>query len=204
MENFIPTFKRHPVSKLHIASMLTDDEVIRGCIRGDRACQKALYDRYCGKMMVVCQRYSRSGLEAEDTLQEGFVKVFANIHKFRGDSKISTWMTRIMINTALNKQRQRLIMMPIVGYEDNVEQEEAVSLSDFHFSELLRVVQTLPDGCRVVFNLFAIEGYSHKEISEQLQISIGTSKSQYNRARSLLMARLASNEQTKSYGKANV
>ncbi|HCM77979.1 MAG TPA: RNA polymerase subunit sigma-24 [Cytophagales bacterium] len=171
--------------------MLRDEDLIKGCAKGERAFQKALYERYCRKMMVICQRYSKSSQEAEDALQEGFVKVFSNISKFRAESQLSTWITRIMINTALNKQRQKLYMMPIVDvHENHLVQEEEISFAHFHHNDLLELVQSLPDGCRVVFNLFAIEGYSHKEIGEMLSISVGTSKSQYNRARVLLKAKL--------------
>jgi RNA polymerase sigma factor (sigma-70 family) len=101
-------------------------------------------------------------------------------------------MTRIMINTALNHQRQKLYMLPMVDVTElNIPESEEVSLAGFHLSELIQMIQLLPDGCRVVFNLFAIEGYSHKEIGEMLEVSEGTSKSQYNRAKMLLRARLA-------------
>lgn len=186
--------------------MQPDDDLIKGCARGDRASQKALYDRYCRKMMAICQRYANASQEAEDILQEGFIKVFKSISKFRGESQLSTWMTRIMINTALNRQRQKLYMMPMVDVEDaTMIQEEDLFLSQFQLGELLDVIQSLPDGCRVVFNLFAIEGYSHKEISEMLSISVGTSKSQYNRARSLLRTRVEAMAKIKSsYGKATI
>lgn len=182
--------------------MLSDEELINGCAKGNRASQKALYDRYCRKMMVICQRYSASTEEAEDTLQEGFVKVFANIQKFRKESQLGTWITRIMINTSLNKQRKKVYLLPILEItEDEVAQTEEWSLSDFHLTELLTLIQTLPDGCRIVFNLFAIEGYSHKEIGEMLNISVGTSKSQFNRAKSLLRSRIgALNNIKRVYG----
>jgi len=186
--------------------MQDDEKLIKGCAKGDRASQKALYERYCRKLMVICQRYSNSSQEAEDILQEGFIKVFNGITRFRGESQLSTWMTRIMINTALNRQRKKLYMMPMVDAEETeLIQDEELLLSQFHFEELLQVVQSLPDGCRIVFNLFAIEGYSHKEIGEMLSISIGTSKSQYNRAKSLLRSRIEILEKTKSsYGKATI
>lgn len=202
----LPTFLEHTMSKGHIAFMQGDEALIKGCAKGDRASQRALYERYCRKMMPVCQRYTRSSEEAEDILQEGFVKVFANISKFRGDAALSTWMTRIMINTALNKQRSRLNMVPMVDIADvQIPQEDELALANFHFEELLEIVMSLPDGCRVVFNLFAIEGYSHKEISELLSISVGTSKSQYNRARSLLREKIDARNKIRSpYGKAQV
>ncbi|MEZ4974490.1 MAG: sigma-70 family RNA polymerase sigma factor [Cyclobacteriaceae bacterium] len=193
------------MSKEHTVFMLQDEELIKGCAKGDRASQKALYERYCRKMMVTCQRYARDEAEAEDTLQEGFVKVFKHLPNFRFESKLSTWMTRIMINTALNKQRQRLNMLPMVDVEEvQIKMDEELSLTQFHLNELLSIVRTLPDGCRIVFNLFAIEGYSHKEIGEMLSISVGTSKSQYNRARSLLQERIGMLEKTRSYGNAKV
>jgi len=171
--------------------MLGEKELIQGCARGDRASQKALYERYCRKMMVVCQRYSRATQEAEDTLQEGFIKIFKSIADFRAESKLETWITRIMINTALNSQRQKLYLLPMVDVtEISLPEREEVSLSGFHLEDLINMVQTLPDGCRVVFNLFAIEGYGHQEIAKMLEISEGTSKSQYNRAKGLLKAKL--------------
>jgi RNA polymerase sigma factor (sigma-70 family) len=171
--------------------MLSEQELVKGCARGDRAAQRALYERYCKKMMVICQRYARSTHEAEDSLQEGFVKIFKAIPEFRFESKLETWITRIMINTSLNNQRQKLYMMPMIDVDDvSLPEREEVSLSGLHLAELIAMVQSLPDGCRIVFNLFAIEGYSHKEIAAMLQVSEGTSKSQYNRARALLRAKL--------------
>jgi RNA polymerase sigma factor (sigma-70 family) len=193
------------VSKVHIGFMLGEKELIQGCARGDRASQKALYERYCRKMMVVCQRYSRSTQEAEDILQEGFIKIFKAIGEFRAESKLETWITRIMINTALNSQRQKLYLMPMVDVtEISLPEREEVSLSGFHLDELLNMIQTLPDGCRVVFNLFAIEGYGHQEIAEMMQISEGTSKSQYNRAKSLLKAKLERDSKYAKYGEAKI
>ena len=180
--------------------MLSEEELIKGCAAGERAFQKALYERYCRKMMAICLRYARSTAEAEDILQEAFIKVFANVKNFRFESRLETWMTRIMINSALNQNRQKLYLLPMVDVSDVPMQEsEDISLQHFHFSELVSVVQSLPDGCRMVFNLFAIEGYGHKEIAGMLNISEGTSKSQYNRARSLLRAKLI--ELEKEYGR---
>ncbi len=175
--------------------MHTDKDLIKDCIKENRAAQKALYDHYCCKMMMVCQRYAKSTQEAEDILQEGFIKVFANIKSFRGEAKLETWITRIMINTALNAQRQKLYLIPMVDVDGiDLREEETISLSGIHLNELVNMVQSLPDGCRLVFNLFAIEGYGHKEIGEMLAISEGTSKSQYNRAKSLLKIKLSQQE----------
>jgi RNA polymerase sigma factor (sigma-70 family) len=182
--------------------MYSEQDLIRGCAKGERALQKALYEQYCRKMMAICMRYASAQPDAEDILQEGFVKVFSNIRGFRGESKLETWMTRIMINTALNHQRQKLYLLPMVNGEDvEIPEAEEVSLAGFHWSELISIVQSLPDGCRIVFNLFAIEGYAHKEIADMVGISEGTSKSQYNRARNLLQKKIKeSGESFRRYG----
>lgn len=170
--------------------MLTEKELIEGCCKGGRVFQKALYDRYSGKMMAVCLRYSKSVAEAEDILQEVFVKVFHNIKEFRQEAKLDTWITRIIVNTALNARRKKLYLYPMVDVESINIPDQELSLSGMHFTQLLEMIQSLPQGCQVVFNLFAMEGYSHKEIAELLGISEGTSKSQFARAKSLLQAKL--------------
>lgn len=188
-----------------IGFMLSENELIDGCRKGDRAFQKALYDRYCRKMLVVCSRYSKSTAEAEDVLQEAFVKVFQAIGNFRQESKLETWITRIMVNTALNAQRKKLYLYPMVDVEEVNLPEEEVSIAGIHVNQLLEMIRALPQGCQIVFNLFAIEGYSHKEIAEQLGISEGTSKSQFSRAKSLLQQRLLK-ESTyyERYGEAKI
>ena len=188
------------MSNLYIDGMTSDEVLIKGCINHDRPCQQALYSRYGPKMMMICQRYTRNAEDAEDVLQEGFVKVFAHIGSFKGESRLETWMTRIFINASLNHQRQKLYLFPMVDvYDEHLAEPEHVSLSEFHLEELLSFIRLLPDGCRIVFNLFAIEGYPHKEIAKMLNISEGTSKSQYNRARMLLRNHLS--EFKMNYGK---
>jgi RNA polymerase sigma factor (sigma-70 family) len=185
--------------------MLSEKELIEGCAKGERGAQRALYERYCGRMLVLCQRYAKSTQEAEDILQEGFIKVFGSIKSFREEAKVSTWITRIMINTALNMQRQKLYLLPMVDVNDaKLHEEEEIGLSQFHLSELIKIVQSLPDGCRVVFNLFAIEGYGHKEIAEMLNISEGTSKSQYNRAKSLLRTKLQAEKKYEKFRESKI
>jgi RNA polymerase sigma factor (sigma-70 family) len=173
-----------------IEYMLGEQELIDGCRKGNRSFQRALYDRFSRKMLVVCLRYSKSSAEAEDILQEAFVKVFQGIKDFRQESKLETWITRIMVNTALNAQRKKLYLFPMVDVEDTNLTEEEVSITGMNVQDLLEMIQSLPQGCQVVFNMFAIEGYSHKEIADILGISEGTSKSQYARARSLLQNKL--------------
>lgn len=179
--------------------MYNEKELIEGCIKGDRKSQQRLYESFSKAMYVVGLRYSKSTQEAEDILQEAFIKVFQNIGKFRGDCKLGSWVKRIVINTALNYQRSKLYLFPMVDVDDlQIYHEGDFVLSEYHFKELLKVIQGLPSGCQVVFNLFAIEGYSHKEIAELLKISEGTSKSQYSRAKSLLKEKLC-NEELVSY-----
>lgn len=185
--------------------MLSEEELIEGCRKGSRAFQKALYDRYCRKMLVVCLRYSKTTAEAEDIVQEAFIKIFQGIKDFRRESKLETWITRIMVNTALNAQRKKLYLYPMVDVTEMVLPEEEMSISGINFNQLLEMIQSLPQGCQVVFNLFAIEGYSHKEIGELLGISEGTSKSQFARAKSLLQARLLKESAYYDrYGEANI
>lgn len=194
------------MSNKQIGFMLNEKELLEGCAKGDRAAQKALYERYCRKMMVICQRYAKTTAEAEDILQEGFVKVFGAIKSFRGESALGTWITRIMINTALNSQRQKLYMLPMVDLtEVSLPEREEVILAQFRLEELVAIIQSLPDGCRVVFNLFAIEGYGHNEIAKMMNISEGTSKSQYNRAKSLLRTKLEAQQQKyEEFGKSKI
>lgn len=185
--------------------MLSEQELIDGCRKGERSFQKALYERYSRKMTVVCMRYSKTTAEAEDILQEGFVKVFQGIKDFRQESKLETWITRIMVNTALNLQRKKLYLFPMVDVEELDLPQEELSVSSIHFMQLLEMIQSLPQGCQIVFNLFAIEGYNHKEIAELLKISEGTSKSQYARARSLLQQKLLKESSYYAkYGEAKV
>ncbi|MBL6449423.1 RNA polymerase sigma factor [Fulvivirga sp. 29W222] len=182
--------------------MDSEKALIEGCCKGDRKSQKQLFDLYSKKMMVVAMRYSKSDQEAEDILQESFIKIFEKIKTFRGEARLDFWVKRIVINTALNHQRSKLYLFPMVDvHELNFSEESSFSLADFHFRELLKMIQELPSGCQVIFNLFAVEGYSHKEIAQLLNISEGTSKSQYARAKSLLRDKIET-EESISYGNA--
>lgn len=182
--------------------MNSEKALIEGCCRGDGKSQKQLFDLYSKKMKVVAMRYSKSDQEAEDVLQEAFIKVFAKIQSFRGESKLGSWIKRIVVNTALNQQRSKLYLFPMVDIQElNFKEDSNISLADFHLQELVNMIQNLPAGCRTIFNLFAIEGYSHKEIADMLNITEGTSKSQYARARSLLRAKIQTEERI-SYGNA--
>ena len=171
--------------------------MIEGCISGNREMQQALYDKYSGQMYAVALRYAKMQQEAEDILQEAFIKVFQKIDTFRKDSSLVHWIKRVVINTALNSQRSKLYMYPMVDVSDlQGWSQEGTAISDFSHQELLQMIQELPDGCRVIFNLYAIEGYKHHEIAKMLEVSEGTSKSQYSRAKMLLQQKVMSRNQS--------
>jgi RNA polymerase sigma factor (sigma-70 family) len=166
-----------------------EKEIIKGCQQGNRRSQEILYRRFANKMYGICQSYAGNRELAQDVLQEAFIKVFKNFTDFKGEGSIEGWIRRIVVNTAIDSLRQqqrtnKFINEDLVDFSTHVENE---ALPALHFNEMMGYVDKLPDGARLVFNLFALEGYSHKEIAKELSISEGTSKSQYNRARGLLM-----------------
>lgn len=175
-------------------------KLVHACQKGDAQAQKDLYNLFAPKMYVVALRYSKSKQEAEDILQEGFVKIFQKIKTLKDHSRLQAWITRIIVNSALNINRSKLYMFPMYEVTDMALQtDHDFGLSMLGFKDLLQLIQSLPDGCQMIFNMYAIEGYSHKEIADKLGISPGTSKSQLARARMLLKSKLE--EQKKiSYG----
>jgi len=166
-----------------------DQELVRGVLQGSSAHQSALYRQYSVPMFRVLLRFSRDKSEAEDMMQDGFVRVFRDIGQFRGDGALGGWIRRIMVNTALShlrKQRDFVKDVPdFAPYEARFHTEEDFA-SNLDAQTLLGYLQRLPPGYRAVFNLYAIEGFSHEEIAEQLGITIGTSKSQLFKAREFL------------------
>ncbi len=179
---------------------ISDEKLIKGCQKGKREFQQALYDKYCDGMYVVALRYSKMQQEAEDILQEAFLKVFNNIKNFRSDSSLAYWIKRIVVNTALNHQRSKLYLYPMVDVTDLTDRSiDEVAITNLSYDELLGLIQELPSGCQVIFNLFALEGYKHNEIAEMLSISEGTSKSQFSRAKSILTEKILKQQNVK-YG----
>lgn len=158
--------------------------------------QKRLYDWYATKMMAVCLRYARTTFEAEDVMQEAFIKVFEYIKNFKGECPLEYWIRRIMINTALKQHRKMMHVSsaPELEVLDTVAEEEFI-MASYGYEDLLNMVHSLAPRYRLIFNLYAIEGYSHKEIATMLEISEGTSKSQYSRARAILKNTLERNEE---------
>jgi RNA polymerase sigma factor (sigma-70 family) len=167
---------------------MTDEEIVDGCLKKNTIAQKLLYDKFAKKMMGVCLRYCDNQEEGEDVLQNGFINVFENISSYKGTGSLEGWVRKIVVNTALTSIRKNKKMKHNIELEQ-VEYTLASSndmVDSFAVKELLKIIQTLPVGFRTVFNLYAIEGYSHKEIGEMLGISEGTSKSQYSRAKAWL------------------
>ena len=167
---------------------MTDEQIVKGCIDKNAIAQKNLYEKFSRKMMGVCLRYCDSTEEAEDVVQNGFISIFENIESFKGTGSLEGWVRKIMVNTALtnirkNKKLKQNIELDSVEFmlPSNIYQNDSFAAKD-----LLKIIQTLPVGFKTVFNLYAIEGYSHREIGDMLNISEGTSKSQYSRAKAHL------------------
>jgi len=167
--------------------------------------QREFYERFAGQILSICRRYVRTTAEAEDILQEGFLKAFMNIKSFRSESSLLTWLTRIVIRTALNARRQKFYIISVMDSElPELENPDPSVFSNLETEQLISMIQELPDGSREIFNLYALEGYSHREISEMLGISEGTSKSQYSRARFLLRQKIMKINLSNHYGKAAI
>ena len=166
----------------------TDLQLVKRCKKGDRQAQNELYLRYKSMLFGVCLRYASHREEAKDMLQEGFIQIFKDLHQYRPTGPLGGWMRRVVINKALQHIRKKKKLFPVVELEQVGDQfqTEDVLFSKFRTQALLEMVQQLPDGYRAVFNLYVIEGYSHQEIAEQLQISEATSKSQLSRAKASL------------------
>jgi len=176
--------------------IFTEAEIVEGCKAGKRELQKALYTRFSGKMFAVCLRYSKSREEAEDILQDGFVKVFHSIQQFMGTGSFEGWVRRIMVNTALEALRKKKLDFSSfdIAHAGNQPDETFDLTGKLSAQDLLTIIQELPNGYRTIFNLYAIEGYQHKEIAVMLNISEGTSKSQLARARGMLQEKLKKSE----------
>lgn len=161
--------------------------IIKDCAAGDVRAQETLYRMFAPKMFGVCLRYAKDNTEAEDNLQEGFIKVFTKIKSFRHEGSFEGWIRRIMVNVSLEKFRKQHVMHPV----EDVAVYETVNFSDdiiakISADELVELIQELPPRYKMVFNLFVMEDFNHQEISEEMNISVGTSKSNLARARDIL------------------
>lgn len=176
--------------------MIVDESILEGCIAGKREAQFKLYKKFASSMLAVCFRYARNRVEAEDLLQDGFLKVFQKISSFRREGSFEGWMKRIMINNALNeikKNRKNPFLedIDVINETQIVDQEELTgNLDPVPAGVLLEMIKSLPDGYRIVFTLYVLEDYSHKEIANELNISENTSKTQLLKARRVLKNKL--------------
>jgi RNA polymerase sigma factor (sigma-70 family) len=178
-----------------------EQELIEKCLGNDPFAQELLYRRHASKMYGICLRYVRQKEDASDILQDGFIRVFSNLKHYRGEGSFEGWVRRIIVNTAINHYKanskySRDLSVDDVHITNNIDND---ALSRISTEELLKLVQTLPDGFRMVFNLFVIEGYDHKEIGSMLGISESTSKSQLHRAKAALQKKLMKEYNILSY-----
>lgn len=176
--------------------MLIDDSIIEGCVAGKRSAQSALYRKCASVMLAICLRYAQNRDEAEDILQEAFLKIFQNIKSYRKEGSFEGWMKRVMINHALNYYRKNR-KLPFLEDIDNINETEIMEKEDqssmhapVSAEKLTALIQLLPPGYRMVFNMYVFEEYSHKEISVELNISENTSKTQLLKARRMLRKKL--------------
>ena len=171
---------------------MDEQQLIAGCKQGNRLAQRELYEKYARKMGAVCLRYVNDKETARDLTQDGFVRVFTSIHTYTGTGSFEGWMRKIFVNCALEYYRKSDVLREADDLEATAElvTPNPSAIADISAKELMQIVHELPAGFRSVFNLFAIEGYSHKEISEMLHITESTSRSQYTRAKQLLQRRI--------------
>jgi RNA polymerase sigma factor (sigma-70 family) len=167
--------------------LIPDSDIIQGCLEGNPRMQEQLYRQYAPKMYAVCLRYSGQPEDAQDILQDGFVKVYRNLSRFRGEGSFEGWMRRIFVNTAIEHYRKSVKMYPVTESQENqVEDRDWSAFDKLSVKDLMSLIQGLSPGYRTVFNLYVVEGYTHREIGEMLGISEGTSKSQLARAKTIL------------------
>jgi RNA polymerase sigma factor (sigma-70 family) len=166
---------------------MTEDLIIAGCLNNSPVAQRELYSRYSPKMLAVCYRFAHSREDAEDMLQEGFIKVFTQIHTFQNKGAFEGWIRRIVVHTCINVLKRNKKFNDSVDIDHAAEASVRETIpSILHAKQVAECIRLLPTGYRTVLNLYAIEGYSHKEIGEILEIEESTSRSQYTRAKNML------------------
>jgi len=166
---------------------ISEADLIQGCLKGDSKIQKELYNRFAPKMYAVCLRYANNAENAQDLLQEGFIKIFRNLNRFRGEGSFEGWIRRIFVNTSIEYYRKKTNVFSITERENLMVEDGGLNALDkLAEKDIIKLVQELSPGYRTVFNLYTIEGFSHKEIGIMLNISEGTSKSQLARAKGIL------------------
>lgn len=184
-------------------SSLKDEIFLKKLIKGDRSVQFEFYNKYSPKMYGVCLRYTSNTDEANDLLQESFIKIFNKIEKFNNKGSLEGWIRRIVVNTCIDNFRKNSKFLEDKDIDDVSYALESDSdiFGELNYKEILFVINKLPDGYKTIFNLYAIEGFTHKEIAEELSISVNTSKSQYSRARKSLLRLLETHYYSPQYEK---
>ncbi|MFH1120882.1 MAG: RNA polymerase sigma factor [Bacteroidota bacterium] len=183
--------------------MRSDDKLIRDCLSGNKQAQYELYQRFSGVLFGICLRYTRNRAEAEDLLQEAFIKIFAKLESFGYKGSFEGWLKRLVVNQAINFRRDNLKQMFLQIYAEppeplSGEEVEPISASDIPRERLLQMIQSLPDGYRLVFNMYIFENLAHQQIAEMLEISENTSKTQLMKARNKLKQMVAAEMATKN------
>lgn len=184
---------------------ISESDLIAGCIAGDRKMQEELYNRFASKMYAVCLRYANNADDAQDLLQEGFIKVYKNLHRFRAEGSFEGWVRRVFINSSIEHYRRKAAKLSTVSdkEESTIEDHDISAIDTLAEKDIINLIQDLSPGYRTVFNLYVIEGYSHREIGEMLNISEGTSKSQLARAKGILQKKVTQylSDTQKAYNK---
>lgn len=167
---------------------MTEQSILAGCLQNDPVAQRELYNRYSPKMLSVCYRFAQSREDAEDMLQEGFIRIFTQIHTFQNKGAFEGWIRRIIVHTCINflKKYKKFNDSIDLGYAEYLQVKEETVPSIMQAKQVVECIRLLPVGYKTVLNLYAIEGYNHKEIAEMLDIEESTSRSQYTRAKTML------------------
>lgn len=173
--------------------MYAEEDLVKRCLKNEPKAHEDFYKRFAPKMYGVCMRFAKNQMEADDILQEGFIKIFSNLNTFRNEGSLEGWVRRTIVNTAINLFKKNAKYQKDTGIEqaEIIQNGDEDSLDKISVEELLNLIRELPAGYRMVFNLNIIEGYTHKEISELLAISENTSKSQLSRARQSLQKKIS-------------
>lgn len=170
---------------------MTETDLIKGCIKENAQCQRMLFEQYAGKMMSVCLRYAVDTMEAEDIMQDGFIKVFQYLHQFKFEGSFEGWIRRIIVNTAIRHiEKKKLQFKEIDESGADAPKLDPYAYAHLGQDDLMKLISQLPEGYKLVFNLNVIEGYSHEEIAEMLNIQPGTSRSQLVKARKMLQQQI--------------
>lgn len=167
---------------------MTEELMLAGCLRNNAAAQEALYNRFSPRMLGVCYRFAKNREDAEDMLQDGFIKVFSQIHQYRNEGALEGWIRRIVVHTCINilKKNKKFSESVDIIHAKSVYVNEEMIPSIMQAKQVVECIRLLPLGYRTVLNLYAIEGFSHKEIAAILDIEESTSRSQYTRAKAML------------------